>query len=48
MLREHVGYQWALAGFEIVTIAVLIVTIALGKERKGRSFHRAVETPVST
>ena len=39
MLREHVGYQWAIAGFEIVTIAVLIVTIALGKERKGRSFH---------
>jgi MFS transporter, SHS family, lactate transporter len=48
MLREHVGYQWALAGFEIVTIAVLIVTIALGKERKGRSFHRAAEIPVST
>jgi len=48
MLREHVGYQWALAGFEIVTIAVLIVTIALGKERKGRSFYKAVETPVST
>jgi MFS transporter, SHS family, lactate transporter len=42
MLREHVGYQWALAGFEIVTIAVLIATIALGKERKGRSFHREV------
>ena len=40
MLREHVGYQWALAGFEIVTIAVLIVTISLGKERRGRSFHR--------
>ncbi|MGH9678537.1 MAG: MFS transporter [Candidatus Acidiferrales bacterium] len=39
-LRGHVGYQWALAGFEIVTIAVLIVTIALGKERKGRSFHK--------
>jgi SHS family lactate transporter-like MFS transporter len=48
MLREHVGYQWALAGFEIVTIAVLIVTIALGRERKGRSFHRAAEMPVST
>jgi SHS family lactate transporter-like MFS transporter len=45
MLRGHVGYQWALAGFEIVTIVVLIVTIALGKERKGRSFHReAVST----
>lgn len=40
MLRGKVGYQWALAGFEIVTIGVLIVTIALGKERKGRSFHR--------
>ena len=48
LLQEHVGYQWALAGFEIVTIGVLIVTIALGKERKGRSFHRAVEVPVST
>jgi len=24
------------------------VTIALGKERKGRSFHRAAEIPVST
>jgi SHS family lactate transporter-like MFS transporter len=48
LLREHVGYQWALAGFEVVTIAVLIVTIALGKERKGRSFHRDAEIPVST
>jgi len=48
MLRGHVGYQWALAGFEIITIAVLIVTIALGKERKGRSFHRTAEIPVST
>jgi SHS family lactate transporter-like MFS transporter len=42
ILRDHVGYQWALAGFEIITIAVLIVTISLGKERKGRSFHREV------
>jgi SHS family lactate transporter-like MFS transporter len=48
LLRQHVGYQWALAGFEIVTIAVLIVTISLGKERKGRSFHRPAEVPVST
>jgi SHS family lactate transporter-like MFS transporter len=40
LLKEHVGYQWALAGFEIVTIGVLIVTISLGKERKGRSFHK--------
>ncbi len=48
LLRGHVGYQWALAGFEIVTIAVLIVTISLGKERKGRSFHRDATVPVST
>jgi MFS transporter, SHS family, lactate transporter len=48
LLREHVGYQWALAGFEIVTIVVLMITISLGKERKGRSFHRTAETPVST
>jgi SHS family lactate transporter-like MFS transporter len=48
LLREHVGYQWALAGFEIVTIAVLIVTLLLGKERKGRSFHRPAATPVSS
>jgi len=47
LLRGRVGYQWAIAGFEIVTIAVLIVTIALGKERKGRSFHREVATPAS-
>jgi SHS family lactate transporter-like MFS transporter len=46
MLRDVVGYRWALAGFEIVTIAVLIVTIALGKERKGRSFHQAVPETV--
>jgi MFS transporter, SHS family, lactate transporter len=47
MLQKHVGYQWALAGFEIVTIAVLIVTLLLGKERKGRSFHRPAAVPVS-
>ena len=31
-LREHAGYQRALAGFEIVIIAVLVVTIVLGCE----------------
>ncbi len=47
LLKDHVGYQWAIAGFEIVTIAVLIVTLLLGTERKGRSFQRA-ETLAST
>jgi hypothetical protein len=33
--------------FLVVTIAVLIVTPLLGKERKGRSFHRPAEMTVS-
>ena len=37
-LRDRVGYSWALAGFEIVTIVVLAVIVALGPERRGRSF----------
>ena len=32
------GYAWALAGFETVNIALLILVLALGSERKGRSF----------
>jgi MFS transporter, SHS family, lactate transporter len=46
-LGDRVGYAWALAAFEIVTIVVLIVTISLGSERRGRSFVEAVpHTPV--
>ncbi|HEX3106554.1 MAG TPA: MFS transporter [Terriglobales bacterium] len=37
-LSARVGYSWALAGFEIVNIVLLIVVLALGKERKGRGF----------
>jgi SHS family lactate transporter-like MFS transporter len=37
-LRAKFGYSWALAGFETVNIALLIVVIALGRERKGRQF----------
>jgi MFS transporter, SHS family, lactate transporter len=39
-LRDKVGYQWAIAGFEIVTILTLIVLLLLGSERHGRSFVR--------
>ncbi len=39
-LRDRVGYQWAIAGFEIVTILTLAVLLLLGKERHGRSFVR--------
>jgi SHS family lactate transporter-like MFS transporter len=37
-LRTKLGYSWALAGFEAVNIALLIVVLALGSERKGRGF----------
>ena len=39
-LRDHVGYQWAMAGFEIVTILTLTVLLLFGTERHGRSFVR--------
>ncbi len=40
-LRDRVGYQWAIAGFEIVTILVLATVLWFGKEAHGRSFVRA-------
>jgi hypothetical protein len=48
-LSNRVGYNWALAGFEIFTIVVLAIAVAFGPERRGRSFvERApVESPVS-
>jgi len=39
-LRDRVGYQWAIAGFEIVTILMLTMLLLLGTERHGRSFVR--------
>jgi SHS family lactate transporter-like MFS transporter len=39
-LRDRVGYQWALASFEVVTILTLTVLLLLGSERHGRSFMR--------
>jgi SHS family lactate transporter-like MFS transporter len=39
-LRDRVGYQWAIAGFEIVTILTLATVVWVGKEAHGRSFVR--------
>jgi SHS family lactate transporter-like MFS transporter len=39
-LRDRVGYRWAIAGFEIVTILTLTMLLLLGSERHGRSFVR--------
>ncbi len=37
-LRKPLGYPWALAAFEIANIVILMTVIALGSERKGKSF----------
>jgi MFS transporter, SHS family, lactate transporter len=37
-LRDRFGYAWALAAFEIATIVLLAVVLALGGEEKGKSF----------
>ena len=37
-LRKPLGYAWALAAFEIANIALLMTVVALGSERKGKSF----------
>jgi len=43
-LRDHFGYSWALAGFEITNIALLITVLVLGSEKKGKSFLRTAST----
>ena len=37
-LHERFGYQWALAGFEIVTIVALVLLLWRGAEEHSRSF----------
>ena len=44
-LRDRVGYKWAIAGFEIVTILTLAVLLYCGSERHNRSFLRETATP---
>jgi len=39
-LRERFGYQWALAGFEVVTIVSLALLLWRGAEAHGKSFVR--------
>jgi MFS transporter, SHS family, lactate transporter len=39
-LRAKLGYSWALAGFEITNIALLIIVLWLGSEQKGKGFVR--------
>ncbi|HTC95610.1 MAG TPA: MFS transporter [Terriglobales bacterium] len=44
-LYQHVGYQWALGGFELANILLLATVVLLGKERKGRDFMREQALP---
>jgi SHS family lactate transporter-like MFS transporter len=39
-LRARVGYQWAIAGFEMATIVTLAVIVWSGREAHARSFVR--------
>jgi SHS family lactate transporter-like MFS transporter len=39
-LRDRFGYEWALAGFEILTVIVLATLLWRGKEDHSRSFVR--------
>ncbi len=41
-LHVRFGYQWAIAGFEIVTIVTLAALLWRGSEAHSRSFVRAV------
>ena len=38
ILRDHLGYPWALSAFESVVIVSLVIIFALGPEKHGRSF----------
>lgn len=38
MLRDHLGYPWALTAFESVVIVSLIIIFAMGPEKRGRNF----------
>ncbi len=40
-LRERFGYQWALAGFEVITILALALLLWRGAEAHGKSFVRS-------
>jgi SHS family lactate transporter-like MFS transporter len=44
-LRDYIGYRWALAGFEIVTIVTLIVLLLLGTEAHSKSFVQETAAP---
>jgi len=47
-LREQFGYNWALAGFETVTILSLAILLWWGAEAHGKSFLRESQLEIGT
>jgi SHS family lactate transporter-like MFS transporter len=47
-LHERFGYQWAMAGFEVVTILTLAALLWRGSESHSRSFLRDVHAPAES
>src|SRR6266436_4844256 len=45
VLHERFGYQWAMAGFEVVTILTLAALLWRGSESHSRSFVREAHAP---
>ena len=43
-LRNAIGYRWAIASFEIVTIVLLAIVIWLGREERGKVFTKSETT----
>lgn len=43
LMREHLGYPWALTAFELAVICSLTVLIFFGPERKDKDFHARSE-----
>jgi SHS family lactate transporter-like MFS transporter len=42
-LRDHLGYGWAMASFEITAMVLVAVLIALGRERHAKNFFLTPE-----
>ncbi len=48
ILRDHMGYPWALTAFESCVIVALLFIFGFGPERLGRSFHLREDSGTST
>jgi len=40
LLRDRLGYSWALTAFELCIVAALSLMLFFGQEKRGRSFVR--------